>query len=1369
MPSELVLAAIGAITEAVFAYLLEKSDPMGWLRQKLSLDAEKRAFERALAMAVKVTETKHPVTRLFDARDGAPILAQLLLRDGHPDPSELAAVWTDALNIADAAHHTARVREWEPIAADLLEALSVALKEESALRNLHNDRAQEQMARDIAALRTQLGADKATAGTRRDYLRWMMEQNEYLDPRGIAQTQRQVQPRLDEVYVSLRAQREATAQVPDKRYLAEEEAEIEIQLAAPSLSEEEREAQREVWLAARHLLHERHTPGETLNLSNVVAQHEKLVITGEPGSGKSTLLRHLAFQNAQALWTGAQEIGDELGEARFPILLRIAEYAQHALPKQLSLSDYLALHCAAHEGPTQGLADLLRRELGAGSCLILLDGLDEIVTIEDRIKVVGQIEDFVRRHDHRPNRFVITSRMAGYDSAPLAASFTRYTIQVMSEKQIERFLERWTLAVESAQTPDLPVEQRQATAQREAEGIMKSVRDNPGVRRLAANPLLLVILALIHRTGGRLPQKRIELYEIAAETLARDWRLAQGVPASALAKQEYVTPLLSKLAYWMHRYRPTGLATEDEVLQVLGPEWAALTGEEWSDNPRANTPLVIEIRKFLVTVRAHTGLFVERAPNLYGFMHLTFEEYYAARYLVADASTRAQLIRQHLHNPRWEEPILLALGHLGKHYPVDAKNLLELAVLNRGTTDAPPLFAPTPYEDILGRDYLFLLRCLGDQIPAKPKTVQGAMERLADELLHRSGSGRFTRYRHALEQRLAYLAGSEAATRLASILVEILNDRTPDSIQIEAMGYLGRLESNTPEIKVVLLQMVRSGHQNVWYHASHTLERWETENSEMTGALLDRLHDSEGGVRALVVQRLGWSGVKAATAEVFYREGWIGQPALTNSLNQRGNVAIEVITALSDSLQDQDRHVRRAAVSSLRFLGVATNEVVKVLLEDLQAQDQLTRHWAANYLGQLGVRTSPVVAALVAALYDSDNRVREQASSSLRKLGGNAPDVSMMLLEELDRAERDSGSRVWVALTLAELGVGTPEIVLGLLDGLRDEEEMVRYQAVRGLGQLRSALPEAMPALLTALHDTSPNVRWIAAHSLGELEENAHPEVVTGLLEALEDEAKEVRDQAAESLAHLGVATPEVVTVLIEELARSKGEEYDIIVDRLTQLRSTPGMVTSLLALLRDGSENTQALAAKGLGIIEKDSSEAIAALLEALRSLPDKVRANAAWSLGEVGQDKPEVFAALRAALVDSASDVRHQAAWSLSHLGQSLPEGVPIWVDVLNSAEGEGIREWAAKMLGAQAPPSHKVIDALYDGLHIPNHNVRVACATALARLGHRAPQLAPTLIQRLQEALDDPDFEQWDDHGERGYGTAFDALWQLVVGEG
>src|SRR5437588_5919235 len=129
-------------------------------------------------------------------------------------------------------------------------------------------------------------------------------------------------------------------------------------------------------------------------------------------------LRYLALKHAEALWNGQSEAGANLGPARFPILIRIAEYAEDATWKKKSLSEFLANSYMLHDCPSSGLADLLQGELAKGNCLVLLDGLDEIVSADERLGVVKQIEDFVRHHTSKANRFVITSRKAGYRSAP---------------------------------------------------------------------------------------------------------------------------------------------------------------------------------------------------------------------------------------------------------------------------------------------------------------------------------------------------------------------------------------------------------------------------------------------------------------------------------------------------------------------------------------------------------------------------------------------------------------------------------------------------------------------------------------------------------------------------------------------------------------------------------------------------------------------------------------------------------------------------------------------------------------------------------------------------------------------------------------
>jgi len=210
-----------------------------------------------------------------------------------------------------------------------------------------------------------------------------------------------------------------------------------------------------------------------------------------------------------------------------------------------------------------------------------------------------------------------------------------------------------------------------------------------------------------------------------------------------------------------------------------------------------------------VAVHEHTGLLVERVPRRYGFMHLTFEEYFTARYLISHSKKRAQRIRLHLHQAHWHEPILLALGFVGLDYPDEASELLEMSILVEGIEAQDFGFAPSAYERLLGRDFLFSLRCLGDNILMRSQLLKRLCEQLADELLYDKGPARFERYRQALNEILPSLGRSEGAFLLVAHFDKTLQDSSTEVRYqtAESLGHLGQffLEA-MPELHKELLK-----------------------------------------------------------------------------------------------------------------------------------------------------------------------------------------------------------------------------------------------------------------------------------------------------------------------------------------------------------------------------------------------------------------------------------------------------------------------------------------------------------------------------------------------------------------------------------
>lgn len=1012
--------------------------------------------------------------------------------------------------------------DWADAPFSKLQPLPTGGEPVTGRKGRNTDKAFAEVAQGIRKVVEELRSQSSISGpdTLRDYLHWMIKGNCFLDLRGILQTQPQVQIPLDEVYISLRAQREEMPSTVDHRFGEKERDEREANLTTTELPLEEMKDLRErFWERGKDV------KGPVLELAEVVTHHKKVVILGDPGCGKTMLLRYLALKHAQALYAGRSEAGSDLGIAHFPLLLHIADYVEYGMPKGRSLSDYLADYCKMHECPDRGLRELLTSKLTEGNCLILLDGLDEIVSADDRRNAAQRVEEFIRYHDNHSNRFVVTSRVAGYRSAPLGDSFTCYTVQEMEESQIRRFLERWYSVVEAARRPDISLQERENTVRREVGAIMRSVQTIPGIQHLATNPLLLRLLVLIHRTDTQLPQKRIELYTRAADTLTHTWRMTQGVSEQALAllKEEYLTPMLGKLAYWMHMNTSTGIATKQDVYRELGQEWARLQKLPWDeDDPN----IKIDVQTFLLAVREHTGLFVEHAPKRYSFMHLTFEEYYAARYLVARSKDQAKRIRQHLHDPRWEEPILLALGFVGLDSPDDATELLETAILAEGE-DAQSLgFAPSKYEEWLGRDFLFAVRCLRDDIPMRSKRRQQLMERMVDELLYESGLAMFEQYRKALEERLPWLWWvQEGDTIVIPRLLAALHE-SEVWVRARAAECLGLMRDASPEVVKPLIVALQDTNTYVRQQVFRSLAPLWSLSPEVQKALI-------------------------TTFDV-YRPSSFQQPTEEESEVRLDYKLNRWVAALQ---QSTDIEVRVEAASSLGIMGAWAKEpqdichaLIKALQQDVEAE--VRAEAAMSLRGEMWQEVPEVLNALVMVLKcDTQANVRSSAVWSLEQLKDTSSEILDALVMVLQQ-EPDVWVRSRVAECLGRLGKALPQVLEALTAVLQQDIEVdVRSMAAWSLVQLGHQGPGDISIFLDGLRGAKfPNVRSDCACLLGELGQ-ADEQTQQALWHGLLDGRGYVRKACAQAFVQLSQRFPErqagIESRLVQALANPAFKQQD--------------------------------------------------------------------------------------------------------------------------------------------------------------------------------------------------------------------------------
>ena len=414
-----------------------------------------------------------------------------------------------------------------------------------------------------------------------------------------------------------------------------------LQVAGRKLSDEEAEA-----VSGRL--------GGEAALLDLVRQNDGLIILGDPGAGKTTFLKYLAVAFASG-------VGEPIGLGpRLPILAPVSAYANALTEKDVPLDRFLCDYYR-NRGVDVPLQTMLADALEEGRALLLLDGLDEVKETGARRVVVDRITDFFSMRRGEGNKFVLTSRIIGYrDVRPTVEGLAECTLVDFDEEDIEAFVAKWTGALERAARGDTPVAAQEAA--NEQEELLTAIHRNPGVRRLAANPLLLTILALMKRQGMTLPERRVELYQKYVETLLKQWNVARGLdrpPRRDLDVIETVR-VLAPLALWMHETSPgLGLVKREEALRQLEQIYAA----RGIENPdRA-------VRQLLDDVRDYAGLLLERGPGEYGFIHLTFQEYLAAVAIAQKGQREVDPVvahlSDHLGDETWHEVSLLTIGYLG--------------------------------------------------------------------------------------------------------------------------------------------------------------------------------------------------------------------------------------------------------------------------------------------------------------------------------------------------------------------------------------------------------------------------------------------------------------------------------------------------------------------------------------------------------------------------------------------------------------------------------------------------------------------------------------------------------------------------------
>jgi hypothetical protein len=368
-------------------------------------------------------------------------------------------------------------------------------------------------------------------------------------------------------------------------------------------------------------------------------------------------------------------------DQRLPVLVLLRRYAKELSDRpNLGLVEYVIEVIRADFSLSGADLEFFEYYLESGHAILLFDGLDELSdsgfkqTVRERIQALATT--------YPGNTVIVTSRVVGYEN-PFRfddKEFQHFQVARLQLPEMKQFVIDWYAA--RIEHPQDRVEHA-----RDLTGLLEK-DEHSAIRELAGNPLLLTIIALVHRIDAVLPDERVVLYQKCTETLLNtwhNWKYKEQHTAHRGKTERRNSRRMEAIAHWMQtRADQAGqgqrAVVEYEKLREFLRDHVRVA-EKVADDEEA-LDLAAE---FLEFVKKRAGLLIEVVDQQYSFVHLTFQEYLTAAHMATQselegvANAWSTYFETHRCDPAWREVFRLFVASLkaddSQEYLVD--KLLE--------------------------------------------------------------------------------------------------------------------------------------------------------------------------------------------------------------------------------------------------------------------------------------------------------------------------------------------------------------------------------------------------------------------------------------------------------------------------------------------------------------------------------------------------------------------------------------------------------------------------------------------------------------------------------------------------------------------
>ncbi|KAF6809164.1 peptidaseCc14 [Colletotrichum musicola] len=646
------------------------------------------------------------------------------------------------------------------------------------------------------------------------------------------------------------------------------------------------------------------------------------------------------------------------------------------------------------------------------------------------------------------------------------------------------------------------------------------------------------------------------------------------------------------------------------------------------------------------------------ATRTHHFLHLTFQEYFAAKYFVQMWTNKKTLQYVDLNRPKKRCCEISAKDFLRKSKYTGRYDIMWRFVAGilseEGEDEMSHFFDKIEKEpvDVLGPAHQRLVMHCLNEVPDLPTGLREQREnRILQWMLFERdftkrstfirdseipkgvlncalrASGDKTVFLDALSRSQGHLSDATMAALIGLFKDE---DRNVRSSAANALGSQSTLSDATI---AALVEFFKDEDSYVRWSAANTLGNQSTLSDATIAALMGLFKDEDSDVRWSAARAIGSQSTLsdatiATLVELFKDKDSDVRWSAANTLGNQSTLSDVTIAALMGLFKDEDSDIRWSAARAIGSQSTLSDATIATLVELFKDKDRNVRKSTTNALGKQSTLSDATVAALVELLKDEDWHVRSSAADALSKQS-TLSDATIAALVELFQGE-GWHVRFSAANALGKQSTLSDTTIAALIELFKNEESSVRWSAADALGNQSTLSDITMVALVELLKDESRSVRWSAADALGN-QSKLSDTTIAALVELLKDEDCSIRRSAANALGNQSTLSDVTITALVELFKDEDSNVQSSAADALgNQSTLSDVTIAALVELLKDEDSNVRESAADALGKQSTLSDATMVALVELLKDEDRSVRWSAARAIGNQSALSDKILDAL-------------------------------------------------------------------------------------------------------------------------------------------